>query len=280
MFPSPFAYARPPSLPQALSLLAEHPDTAKVLAGGQSLLPLMKLRLAAPESLIDLGLLDDLRYVRVEGGDLAIGALTRFHDLERSAMVRDRCPALAHVASLVGDPQVRHRGTIGGTLAHADPASDLPTLLLALDAAVVITSVRGSRSVTGRELFEGFMTTVLAEDEILTEVRVPIRRQSWAYQKFTRRGPEWAVVAVAAVRDDRDGQVRVALANVGSTPLRAPSVEAGLADGVALSAAALLVLHDISPFADAVATVPHRQQLAVTLVERSLRKLDGGTADE
>lgn len=273
MFPSPFRYTRPTSLRQALSVLSEHADSAKLLAGGQSLLPLMKLRLAAPEALIDLGMLDDLRYLRVDGGDLAVGALTRFCDLERSELVRSYCPALAHVASLIGDPQVRHRGTIGGTLAHADPASDLPTLLLALEGSVVITSERGARSVTGRALFEGFMTTVLKDDELLTEVRIPLRRQSWAYQKFTRRAQEWAVVGVAAVRDD-DGQVRIALANVGSTPLRAPSVELGLAQGVDLAAAAARVLDDIHPFADAIATVAYRQQLAVTLVERALRGLD------
>lgn len=278
MFPAPFDYLCPASLSEALDVIAANADSAKLLAGGQSLLPLMKLRLAAPELLVDLGRLDELRYLRRDGDDLVIGALTRFCDLERSELVRRECPAIAHVASLIGDPQVRHRGTIGGTLAHADPASDLPTLLLALDGSVVLTSGRGRRSVTVRDLFEGFMSTVMEEDEILTEVRVPVRTFSWAYQKFTRRAQEWAVVGVAAVRDDDLGQTRVALANVGSTPLRAPSTEALLVAGTTVREAAARVVDDISPFGDAIATVAHRQELAVTLTVRALEELERGSS--
>jgi carbon-monoxide dehydrogenase medium subunit len=274
MFPSPFSYVRPSSLPETLSLLGEYEDSAKLLAGGQSLLPLMKLRLAAPETVIDIGGLDELRDLRVGGKELVIGALTRFCDLERSQLVLRECPVLGRVAAVVGDPQVRHRGTLGGTLAHADPASDLPALLLALDASVVIAGARGHRRVAIGDLFEGFMTTALQDDEILTEVRIPRGRQSWSYQKFTRRAQEWAVVAVAAVRNHEDGQVRVAVANAGSTPLRAPAVERHLAEGASFAAAAAHVVDDIHPFADAIATVEHRREIAVTLVERALAEMD------
>lgn len=271
MFPSPFSYARPTSLGDALAVLSESRETAKLLAGGQSLLPLMKLRLAAPESLIDLGALTDLSYIRIEGEQLAVGALTRFCDLERSELVRRECPALAHVASLVGDPQVRHRGTIGGTLAHADPASDLPTLLLALGGSVTVRNTDRTRTIVGDDLFEGFLSTVIADDEILTEVRFPRHSGTWAYEKFTRRAQEWAIIAVAAVRDDR-GQVRVALANAGSTPLRGRHVEAALSDGADAAAAAGQVVNDIHPSADASASVDYRRHLAVTLVERALER--------
>jgi carbon-monoxide dehydrogenase medium subunit len=274
MFPSPFDYVRPSSLTQTLSLLAEHEDSAKLLAGGQSLLPLMKLRLAAPEVVIDIGGLDELHGLRVEGEELVVGALTRFCDLERSQLVHRECPVLGRVAAVVGDPQVRHRGTLGGTLAHADPASDLPTLLLALGASVVVTGPGGTRRVAIGDLFEGFMTTVLQDDDVLTEVRIPRGRQSWSYQKFTRRAQEWAVVAVAAVRDREDGRIRVALANAGSTPLRAPTVERDLAEGATFAAAAARVVDDIHPFADAIATVEHRRDIAVALVERALTEMD------
>ena len=278
MFPSPFSYVQPSSLRQTVSLLAEYEDSAKLLAGGQSLLPLMKLRLAAPETVIDIGGLDELRDLRVDGGDLVVGALTRFCDLERSQLVLRECPVLGRVAAVVGDPQVRHRGTLGGTLAHADPASDLPALLLALDASVVIAGERGSRRVAAQDLFEGFMTTALQDDEILTEVRIPVGRKSWSYQKFTRRAQEWAIVAVAAVRTHHDGQVRVAVANAGSTPLRAPTVERHLAQGATFAAAAARVVDDIHPFADAIATVEHRREIAVTLVERALTEMDAKEA--
>ena len=280
MFPSPFSYARPTSLGDALAVLSENQETAKLLAGGQSLLPLMKLRLAAPESLIDLGALTDLSYVRVDGDQLAVGALTRFCDVERSDLVRRECPALAHVASLVGDPQVRHRGTIGGSLAHADPASDLPTLLLALGGSVSVTNTGRTRTIVGEDLFEGFLSTVIADDEILTEVRIPRQKGTWAYEKFTRRAQEWAIIGVAAARDDR-GQVRVSLANAGSTPLRGRHVESALVDGADAAAAAQQVVHDIHPSADASSSVAYRRSLAVTLVGRALdRTLTSGADDE
>ena len=279
MFPSPFSYTRPTSLGDALAVLSEHRETAKLLAGGQSLLPLMKLRLAAPESLIDLGALTDLSYIRVEGDQLAIGALTRFCDLERSDLVRRECPALAHVASLVGDPQVRHRGTIGGTLAHADPASDLPTLLLALGGSVTVRNTDRPRTIVGDDLFEGFLSTVIADDEILTEVRLPRQSGPWAYEKFTRRAQEWAIIGVATVRDDQ-GRVRVSLANAGSTPLRGQHVEAALADGADAAGAAGEVVHDINPSADASASIEYRRHLAVTLVERALERTVTAGADD
>lgn len=273
MFPSPFDYVRPSSLAQTLSLLAEGDGSAKLLAGGQSLLPLMKLRLAAPESVIDIGELDELRHLEVDDTTLVVGALTRFCDLERSELVRRECPVLGRVAALVGDPQVRHRGTLGGTLAHADPASDLPTLMLALDAEVVVTAEHGTRRVAAQDLFEGFMTTAVQDDEVLTQVRIPLGTGSWSYQKFTRRAQEWAILGVAAVRG-QDREIRVSVANAGSTPLRAPTVERLLAEGADFAVAAARVVDDIHPFADSVATVEHRRQIAVTLVERALTDMD------
>ncbi|HEY9389841.1 MAG TPA: xanthine dehydrogenase family protein subunit M [Mycobacteriales bacterium] len=274
MFPSPFSYARPSSLPEALAILAEYRDDAKVLAGGQSLIPLLKLRLAAPGAIVDIGGLESLNHTRVDADHLVVGALTRYCDLERSDLVRRECPVLGHVASLVGDPQVRHRGTIGGSLAHADPASDLPALLLALDGSVRLTSGRGSRDVPAQDFFQGFLTTAMADDEIVTEVRIPRGCRSWRYEKFTRRAQEWAVLGVVVVRDDQTGQVRVGLVNAGSTPLRAHTVEAALAGGADAATAARQVAEDMHPSADVAASAEYRRHLAVTLLERILHELD------
>lgn len=276
MFPSPFGYVRPTSLDAVLDLLATEGDDATLLAGGQSLIPLMKLRLAAPALVVDIGRVAALAGIRVDGGDLAIGARTRLCDVVRSPLVREHCPALAEVTALVGDPQVRHRGTVGGSIAHADPASDLPSLLLALDGSVVATSRRDTRTIAGTDLFHGFWTTDLAPDELLTEVRIPLRARSWAYEKFTRRAQEWAIVGAAAIRDDDDGCVRVALTNAAATPVRAAHVEAALRDGQSVEAAAAQVVADISPSGDAVASRDYRRLLAVELVSRALSSMRPG----
>ena len=274
MFPNPFSYARPSSLPEALALLAQYRDDAKVLAGGQSLIPLLKLRLAAPTAILDIGALESLNYTRVDSDDLVVGALTRYCDLERSDVVRRECPALGHVSSMVGDPQVRHRGTIGGSLAHADPASDLPALLLALDGSVLVTNKRRSRLVSAQDFFHGFLTTDLADDEIVTEIRIPRARRSWRYEKFARRAQEWAVIGVVVIRDEQTGTIRIGLVNAGSTPLRAHTVERALADGADPASAARLVVGDMQPSADVAASAEYRRHLAVTLLERILRELD------
>ena len=234
MIPAAFDYHRASSRPTRPSaLLGEHGDDAKLLAGGHSLLPLMKLRLAAPAVLIDVGRLDDLSYVRSDGGQVRIGALTRHHDLATSDELREQVPLLAHVAGQIGDPQVRHRGTIGGSLAHGDPASDLPAALLALRGTLVARGPGGEREIPADEFFTGFLETALAPDELLTEIRVPaVGRRRWGFQKFDRRAQDWAIVGCAAVLGNGTaGGPGVGLVNMGSTPLRAAGVEEALGTG-------------------------------------------------
>jgi carbon-monoxide dehydrogenase medium subunit len=200
MIPAAFDYQRASSVDEAVGLLGEHGDDAKLLAGGHSLLPLMRLRLAAPAVLIDIGRLDDLSYVRSDGGQVRIGALTRHHDLAMSDELRDQVPLLAHIAGQIGDPQVRHRGTIGGSIAHGDPASDLPAALLALRGSLVARGPGGEREIPADEMFTGFLETALAPDEVLTEIRVPaVAGAPWGFQKFVRRAQDWAIVGCAAV---------------------------------------------------------------------------------
>jgi carbon-monoxide dehydrogenase medium subunit len=265
MIPAPFEYRRADSVEQALSVLAEHGDDAKLLAGGHSLLPMMKLRLARPEVLVDIARIADLAYTRVDGDELVVGALTRHADVAGSELVQAEAPLLAHSASLVGDPQVRHRGTIGGSLAHADPAADLPMAVLVLGATLVLTGANGSRQVSADEFFTGFFETALAPDEMLTEIRVPRRPGvAWGYEKFVRRANDWAIVGAAAI----DG--RVALANMGSRPLRAAATESALASGASVADAAALAAEGTEPGADLHADVEYRQHLARVLTGRAL----------
>jgi carbon-monoxide dehydrogenase medium subunit len=270
VIPVAFDYVRAGSADEAIALLQEHGDAAKLLAGGHSLLPLMKLRLATPSVLIDVGRLSDLRYVRDAGDHIAIGALTRHRDLETDELLAAQAPLLGHVASLVGDPQVRHRGTIGGSLVHGDPASDLPAAVLALGGSVVAKGPSGERVIPATELFEGYFETVLADDELLTEVRVPkVPGAGWSYQKFTRRAQDWAIVGVAAVRN---GSTGVALVNMGPTPLRAPGVEAALAAGASAADAAAVADEGTEPSSDLNASEEYRRHLARVLVRRALEE--------
>jgi carbon-monoxide dehydrogenase medium subunit len=269
MIPAAFDYVRATTAEDAIAAVAEHGDEAKLLAGGMSLLPLMKLRLATPTVLVDVGRLRELSYVRDDGDQVAIGALTRHRDLEISELLRDVCGPLQAVAAEVGDNQVRHRGTIGGSVAHGDPASDLPAALLALDASFVVRGPNGERTVPAGEFFRGFLETALAPDELLTEVRVPkVPSARFAYEKFNRRAQDWAIVGALAVRDDRTA--RVALVNMGSTPLRAHGVEEALAAGASSSEAADRATEGTEPAADLNATVEYREHLARVLVRRAL----------
>lgn len=269
MIPSSFDYKRPGSVEEAVSLLEEHGDEAKLLAGGHSLLPLMKLRLAAPSVIVDLGRLSELSYVRDAGDHVAIGALTRHRDLEVSEVLASQVPILAHVAGLVGDPQVRHRGTIGGSLSHGDPASDLPAVVLALGGSVVARGPAGERTIQATELFEGFLETALAPDEVLTEIRVPKASGGWSYQKFNRRAQDWAIVGVAAVRD---GSTSVALVNMGAKPLRAIATEDALAGGASAADAAGQAAEGTDPPGDLNATPEFRRHLVSVLVRRALEE--------
>lgn len=265
MIPAAFSYRRASSVDEALGLLAEHGDDAKLLAGGHSLLPLMKLRLAAPEVLVDVAPVDELRYVRRDGATVAIGALTRYHDLHDDDVLREHAPLLAHVAGEIGDPQIRHRGTIGGSLAHADPAADLPAAVLASDGVLVVRGPNGTREIPAAEFFLGPFTTPLEPDEMLVEIRVPDRAGiGWGFEKFTRRSIDWAIVGVAVVGDS------VGLINMAGTPIRAAAVEAALADGAGPEAAAELAADGANPADEPHASVAYRQHLARVLTARAL----------
>jgi carbon-monoxide dehydrogenase medium subunit len=270
VIPAPFDYVRAGSADEALAALAEHGDEAKLLAGGQSLLPLMKLRLAVPTVVVDLAGAGDLSYVRDEGDSLAVGALTRHHDVAGNDLVRRAAPMLAHAAGLVGDPQVRHRGTIGGSVAHADPSADLPTALLALGASYLVRGRDGERTVSADDFATGFLETVLEPDEMLVEIRVP-KSSAWGYEKFTRRAIDWATVAVAAARR-ADGSVAVALANMGPTVLRAIGVEQALAAGTAAPEAASRADEGTEPGSDVTASSDYRRHLARVLTGRALEQ--------
>ncbi|MEK6442940.1 FAD binding domain-containing protein [Pseudonocardia sp. T1-2H] len=273
MIPVGFEYSRPDTVDAALALLAEHGEDATILAGGHSLLPVMKLRLAAPEMVIDIGRLAELNYIRVDGDEVAIGGVTRYRDLVISDVLAAECPLLPAVARTVGDPQVRHRGTLGGSLAHGDPASDLPAAVLALGGTVVLRSPRGTRSVPITEFYTGVFSSVKEPDELVVEVRVPrTGTAGWAYEKFTRRSNDWAIVAVAVV----DG--RVGLVNMGSTPLRASATEAALAEGKSVEEAAALADVGTEPPADNAGTPEYRRHLVKVLTRRALTTAAGISA--
>jgi carbon-monoxide dehydrogenase medium subunit len=275
VIPAAFEYRRVSSADEAVALVAEAGDEAKFLAGGHSLLPLMKLRLASPSVLIDVGRLSDLSYIRDAGDHVAIGALTRHHDVEHSSLLADANPLLAHAAGHVGDPQVRHRGTIGGSLAHADPASDLPATVLALGGSLVARSVRGERVIPAAGFFTGFLESALAPDELLVEVRVPkLDGAGWSFQKFNRRAQDWAIVGVAAWHGAAG--TGVGLVNMGSTPVLAAQVAAAVASGASAADAAELAAADAEPQADLNASVAYRAHLAQVLVRRAL--VDAGVA--
>ena len=268
MIPAPFEYIAADSAAHAVELLAEHGDDAKVLAGGHSLLPMMKLRLAAPAVLIDIARAPGLAGIRVDGDELVIGATTRHADLASSELVRAEVPLLAHAASLVGDPQIRHRGTIGGSLAHADPAADLPVALVALGGSVEVSGPGGTRRVAADDFFAGFFETKLADGELLTAVRVPRRPGvGWGYEKFVRRANDWAIVGVAAIGG------RIALANMASVPMRAGAAEQALASGASNAEAAALAAEGTSPGEDIHADRAFREHLARVLTRRVLQQI-------
>ena len=275
MIPAVFSYARADSVDEAIARLDEHGDDAKLLAGGHSLLPLMKLRLATPSVLIDVGGISALSYVRDEGDEIAIGGLTRHHELATNAVLREHVPLLSEAATTVGDPQVRHRGTLGGSLAHGDPASDLPAVVLALSGRIVVQGTNGPRTIAIDDFFTGFLETAIAPDEIIIEVRIPkVTGVGWAFQKFNKRAQDWAIVGVAAVGGTSPG---VALVNMGSTPVRAHAVEAALRAGALSADAAQLADHDTEPTRDLNASAEFRRHLARVLVARALTTVESRT---
>jgi aerobic carbon-monoxide dehydrogenase medium subunit len=273
VIPASFDYVRAGSADEALARLGEHGDEAKLLAGGHSLLPLMKLRLATPAVLVDVGRLRDLSYVRDAGDHVAIDALTRHCDLETSDLLATEVPLLRYAAGQVGDPQVRHRGTLGGSLAHGDPASDLPAVLLATGATLVARRGDGTeRTIAADDFFTGFLETALDPTELLTEVRVPkLAGAGWSFQKFNRRAQDWAIVGVACVRNGDGGHgAGIGLVNMASRPIRATAAEQAIASGAPTADAAAVADEGTEPSADLNASEEFRRHLARVLVRRAL----------
>jgi carbon-monoxide dehydrogenase medium subunit len=268
VIPAPFEYRRAGSVDEAVELLGSDPD-AKLLAGGHSLIPLLRLRFARPSLLVDVGRLDDLRYVREDGDRIAIGALTRHAQLASDPVLAERCAVVAQAAGQIGDPQVRHRGTIGGSIAHGDPASDLGTILLTLDAELVARGPEGERTIPAREFFTGMFSTALGAQDVLTEIRLP--PVTGTYLKFVRRSHDWATVGVAAARVD--GRVHVGLTSMGATPLRATGVEEAVAGGASPAEAAARTGEQTAPPSDVSGSAEYRAHVAEVLVRRALEAL-------
>ncbi len=279
MIPAQFDYEAPSSVDEALALLASAGDReVKVLAGGQSLLPVLRLRMAAPELVVDISRIPELRGVRDEGDVLAVGAMTTHDDVTREPLIRQHALLLAEAARTVADPQIRHRGTFGGSLAHADPAGDMPGPALALDAEFVIAGSGGRRTVPASEFFVDLFTTALADDELLVEVRVP-KHTGWGahYEKFSPVAQAWSIVAVAAAVRVEGGviaEARVGLTNMGNVPIRARAVEQALvgreATAGAVREAAGMAADGTSPTSDANADEEYRRHLATVLTGRAV----------
>ncbi len=282
MIPAAFDYIVPKTLPEATAELVKHGGEAKILAGGHSLIPLMKLRLSTPSFLVDIGRIGDLSYIREEDGRVAIGALTTHHDIEFSELLKNKLPLLTSAASQIGDPQVRNRGTIGGAAAHADPFGDFPACLLALDAEFTAVGPRGERSIAARDFFVDTFTSSLEPNEILREIRIPTPPPGsrGTYLKFSRRSQDWAIVAVAAqvrVTGHEVTQVAVGLTGMGSRPIRASGVEQALRGKAGhddeLRAAAERAVDGTDPQQDLNASPDYRRHLAQVLTRRALEQI-------
>jgi carbon-monoxide dehydrogenase medium subunit len=279
MIPATFDYEVAESAEHAISLLGER-EGAKLLAGGHSLIPAMKLRSARPSLLVDVGRIGELAYVREAGEQIAIGALTRHCDIHEAALLREHCPIVPYTAGLMGDPQVRHRGTIGGNLAYGDPASDMPALMLTLDADLVVRGSGSERVVRASEFFTGAFQTAVGRDEMLVEVRVPKLGASagWSYLKMRRRAQDWATVAVAAVVERTNGSIgkaAIGLTNMGATPLRATTAEQAIAGGASIEDAAEAISEGADPPSDVAASAEFRRHLARVIGRRALEQAAG-----
>jgi carbon-monoxide dehydrogenase medium subunit len=284
VIPAPFAYARPTTVDEALQAVASGGEDVKILAGGQSLIPVMRLRLAAPETVVDLTRVGELRGVRDDGDAIVIGAMTTHSDVLADPLVRQHAPLVAEATETVADRQVRHRGTFGGALAHADPAGDLPAVALALDAEFVLAGPNGRRTVPAADFFVDYLTTALEEGELLVEVRIPKLSGQWGmhYEKFNRVAQAWSIVAVAAVvrrEGDRIAEARIGLTNMGPTPLRATATEQALAGAEAtpeaIAAAAAHAAEGTSPSSDLNAQADYRQHLVQVLTRRAVTAAAG-----
>jgi carbon-monoxide dehydrogenase medium subunit len=282
MIPAAFDYASPSTVEEAVGVLAAAGEDAKVLAGGQSLLPVLRLRLAAPTMVVDLGRIAALRTIRVDSDALVVGSMATHAEVAASSVVQAEAPLVAAAAATIGDRQVRHRGTLGGSIAHADPAGDLPAVAVALDANIVLAGPSGQRTVAARDFFTDLFTTAMQPDEVLVEVRFP-RLPGWTarYEKFHRTAQAWALVGVAAAVRRENGAIaeaRVALTNMGSTPVRASAVEAALAGATDLGtvkAAAANVGEAASPPSDISGSAEYRRHLAGVLTGRAVASAAG-----
>ncbi len=278
MIPAQFDYVAPATVEEALSALAEAGDDAKVIAGGQSLLPVLRMRLNAPSMVVDLSRIESLRGVRDEGGELAIGAMTTYQTILDDAAVAEHLLLLKKATETIADPQIRHRGTVGGALAHADPAGDLGAAALALDASFVITGSSGSRTVAAADFFTGLFETVIGEDELLTEIRFP-KHTGWGahYEKFVRVSHQWSIVAVAATVKADGGTIqeaRLGLTNMGDRPLRATGVEQALvgqqATDEAVRSAAGAAAEGTNPPSDLNGDADYRRSIVPVLTRRAV----------
>lgn len=283
MIPSAFDYVAPATVDEAIQALSRAGDDAKVLAGGQSLVPVLRLRLAAPTMLVDLNKISELRGVRDDGDAIVVGAMTTHHDVINDPLVREHAALLALATQTVGDPQIRHRGTLGGALVHADPAGDLLAPVVVLDAEMVIVGPGGRRTVPASEFFVDLFTTAVQPDEVLIEIRIP-KKTGWGahYEKFQRVAQAWSIVAVAAAVRTEGGSIaeaRVALTNMAATPVRATGVEQALvgqpATAETIRAAAEHAAEGTSPMSDGNADADYREHLARVLTGRAVAAAAG-----
>ena len=274
MIPAAFDYVRAATLDEALGLLAKHGQDAKVLAGGHSLIPAMKLRLSQPKVVVDIGKLGDLRSISERDGQIALGALTTHHDIESSDLLARSCPLLPEVAGAIGDIQVRNKGTIGGSCVHADPAADWPAAMLALDAEFEIAGPGGSRTVSAKDFFVDILTSAIESGEILTTIHVPVTAKTVAYAKFAQKASGFAIAGVAALVDKVRKYVAVAVTGVAAKAYRAAGVESSL-QGVELSAATIATAAQkaadgVDPLSDIHASTEFRAHLACVQTKRAL----------
>lgn len=284
MIPAQFEYVRAGSVDEAVSALAQHGEDAKVMAGGQSLIPLLRLRLSYPEVVVDVSRVGEMTGVREDGDHLVIGAMTTHHDVIHDDLVRTHCGLIAEATRTVADPAVRHRGTFGGALAHADPAGDLPAVALALGVEMVVAGSGGRRTVPASEFFVDYLQTAVGPNEVLVEVRVPKLGEGWGYryEKFHRVAQSWAIVGVAAAVKRSNGSIaeaRVGLTNMGSTPVRASGVEQALAGGGldGIAAAAEHAAEGTSAPSDLNGKTDYREHLARVLTRRAVTAAAGGS---
>jgi carbon-monoxide dehydrogenase medium subunit len=277
VIPAPFDYDVAESVDHAVELLAAGGGDTKLLAGGHSLIPALRLRISRPAKLVDLGRVSDLDYVTDGGTHVAIGALTCHASVASDGLLAEHCPIVSYTARQIGDPQVRHRGTLGGTLAHGDPASDMPAVMLALGAELVVRGSGGERTIPAAEFFTGVFETALGPDEVLVEARVPKLAAStgWAYLKANRRAQDWATVGVAALVHRDNGSVAgasIGLVSMGGTPLRARAAEDALAGGASIADAAALVTEGTEPPSDHAGSSEYRAHLAKVMTRRALEQ--------